>query len=125
VPDLKLLYILTLVLLPGALGEYFYRNIVGVKWCESQWTFALRLLGFSIAGLAIYSLFGLIGAPEPTYIFPDRFRAIIPETLPIIALGYLGHCATGGIVGAATARVVRRFSSGYPCAWDVFVRELH
>lgn len=120
-PDLKLLYILALALLPGALGEWFYRRLAGVRWGESQWTFALRLLGFSIFGLAGYSLFSVIGAPEPTYIFPNRFAAIVPETLPIVSIGYLGHCAGGTVVGAIAGLVVSRIS-GYPCAWDQFVR---
>jgi len=90
---------------------------------ESQWTFALRLLGFSIAGLLLFSLFGLIGAPEPTYIFPNLFSAISPATLPIVAVAYLCHCAAGAAVGAVAAFVVRLRPSGYPCAWDVFVRK--
>jgi small nuclear ribonucleoprotein (snRNP)-like protein len=117
------LYILALALLPGALGDWFYRTIVGVRWGESQWTFALRLLGFSIAGLLLFSLFGLIGAPEPTYIFPNLFSAINPATLPIVAVAYLCHCAAGAVVGAAAAFAVRLRPSGYPCAWDVFVRK--
>lgn len=129
-PDLKVVSILALALLPGALGEWFYRTFVGVRWGESQWTFALRLLGFSIVGLAVYCFFGLIGAPEPIYIFPILFNTppaialirLTPSTPPI-AFGYLGHCISGAAVGAGAALVVRRIPSGYPCAWDVFVRK--
>lgn len=78
-PDLKVLYILALALIPGALGDWLYRAIVGVRWGESQWTFALRLLGFSIAGLLLFSLFGLIGAPEPTYIFPNLLARLAQQ----------------------------------------------
>ena len=129
-PDLKVVFILALALLPGALGEWFYRTFVGVRWGESQWTFALRVLGFSIVGLVVYCLFGLIGAPEPIYVLPILFNTppatalirLIPSTPPI-AFGYLGHCVSGAVVGAVAALVVRRLPSGYPCAWDVFVRE--
>ncbi len=118
-----------MALLPGALGEWCYRTLVGVRWGESQWTFALRVLGFSIVGLAVYCLLCLIGAPEPAYILPVLFNTppdaellrLMPTTVPI-AFGYLGHCFSGAAVGAGAALVVRRLSSGYPCAWDVFVR---
>ena len=95
---------------------------MGVRWGESQWTFALRLLGFSIVGLAIYSLFGFIGAPEPTYVFPAQFAAMVPATLRVVAVAYLGHCISGAAVGGVAAFAVRRLSTGYPCAWDKFVR---
>jgi hypothetical protein len=129
-PDLKVVYVLALALLPGALGEWFYRLFVGVRWGESQWTFALRLLGFSIIGLVVYSLFGLAGAPDPAYVFPILFNTppatpliqLVPSMQPI-AFGYFGHCVSGAAVGAGAALIVRRFSSGYPCAWDIFVRE--
>ncbi len=63
--DIKIAFILALALMPGALGEWFYRTLVGVRWGESQWTFALRLFGFSIVGLAAYCLLCLVGETKP------------------------------------------------------------
>ncbi len=126
-PDLKVLFILALALVPGACGEWIYRLAVGVKWGESQWTFALRLFGFTIGGFCVYSLFGLLGAPEPSYLLPvlfstppvGGFTTLVLSTPPI-AFGYLGHCASGAAVGLLAGLLMRRFS-GRPCSWDVFV----
>lgn len=127
-PDLKLLYILVLALLPGALGDWAYRMLIGVRWKEDQWRFALRTLGFSILGLVLYSFATLAGAPAPTYIFPNLFASIVPATLPTAAAAYLGHCIAGALVGILAAQGVRVSArllgaSGYPCAWDDFVRK--
>jgi hypothetical protein len=125
-PDLKVFYILALALLPGAFGNWTYRLLVGVRWGEEQWRYGLRLFGFSVFGLVLYSLATMFGAPEPTYIFPIGFASIIPATLPVIAVAYVGHCAAGAVVGILAAGATRVASmvtgiSGYPCAWDDFI----
>jgi Family of unknown function (DUF6338) len=76
----------------------------------------------------LYSLATLLGAPSPTYIFPSLFASISPATLPIVAVAYLGHCVAGAVVGLLAAACVNISSklagaSGYPCAWDHFVRK--
>jgi hypothetical protein len=115
-------------LLPGALADWVYRKLIGVRWGEDQLKFGLRLTGFSIFSFALYCVACLSGAPQPTYIFPALFSAIVPATLPSIAAAYLGHCAAGivtGLLAAGATLITSRMGrfSGYPCAWDVFVRD--
>ena len=58
-------------ILPGVPGERLYTMLVGGDWREDKWWRTLRLLAFSLVGLAAYAIIAhLIRTPSPTYISP-------------------------------------------------------
>jgi len=109
--------------LPGLPAEKLYSFFVGSNWREDKWSRTLRLLAFSLFGLAGYSLVAThIGAPLPQYISAKAFDQLAPNQLGAFAAAFLGH-----VVGATFfvgTRVLARLSarSAYSSAWDHFIK---
>lgn len=117
-------------LLPGLPGDWVYRLVAGSRWREKDLQYVLRLLGFSVLGLAIYSIIAArYGLPRADYVDPATFRQ--PDwtrTLPQLSAAFLGHSIGSGVGGAVAAlavallRKLPHISSPLD-AWDEFVRE--
>lgn len=121
--------ILIVAVLPGVPGDKIYRLLVGADWREEQWQRVVRLLGFSVVGLALYSVGGsLVGAPPPTYLSPDRVVEAFEQPAQIrpLFIALLGHFVGSGVAGlggAVLARGIVRWTSLtlFTSAWDHFV----
>lgn len=119
-----------LVVFPGLLGNWVYQNLVGTDWRQQQWQRVLRLLGFSVIGLLLYTIgAGLFGWPPPIHVFPQTYDELHPESqeLSAVAFPYLGHLIgsfLAGFIGAWGAKGIAKIASSsvYPAAWDDFVR---
>jgi len=120
-----------LVVLPGIPGDYVYRNVAGVSWREKEMRHLLRLLGYSVVGLAAYTIAaGSWNLPPPTYVFPSTFAGSGPSVpeLRNIAIAYVGHLIGSGVAGLAGALFVLGLSKITPIgaqrdAWDHFVNK--
>lgn len=120
---------LVLGLLPGLPAEWMYATVVGVSRHETDWWRWLRMLGFSIGGLILYSLAARhFHWPMAGYLVPDTFRAVhfTPVIIPRLGLAYIGHTIGAAVAGVAIAaihqgrrKVVAR--SYVRDAWDHFV----
>ncbi|MBV8545908.1 MAG: hypothetical protein JO093_12425 [Acidobacteria bacterium] len=113
--------------LPGLPGEKLYSFFVGSNWREDRWSRTLRLLAFSLFGLAGYALVAaLVGAPLPQYISPTAFEQLAPNQLGAFAAAFLGHVCGAtffGLLAGVGTRVLARLSSrsAYSIAWDHFI----
>jgi small nuclear ribonucleoprotein (snRNP)-like protein len=122
--------VIVFAVLPGVPGERLYRTFVGSDWREDHWQKALRLLGFSLFGLAIYaSIAPAVRAPFPTYLSPNLLEQASKDEISLrrMLLALLGHFAgssvAGGICGVSLRSIARIMSaSAYYSAWDHFVR---
>lgn len=124
--------ILVVAILPGVPGDKVYRLLVGWDWREDQWQRVIRLVGFSVFGLALYATLGsVLPVPAPLYLAPEHvvtaFRE--PSLLPSLFGALVGHFSASGVAGFLAAVIAR--GSGrwtpftvYPDAWEHFVREL-
>lgn len=122
--------VVVFTVLPGVPGDRLYRTFVGSDWRQDQWQRALRLLSFSLFGLALYaSVAPLLRTPFPGYLSPALLeRAANDEVLfrrNLAAL--LGHFMGSAAAGAASGlglRAIARFrsASAFYSAWDHFVR---
>ena len=129
-PTLTGILILIFAVLPGVPGDRMYRVFVGYDWREDQWQRILRLITFSLFGLALYtSVAPFISAPFPAYLSPALLeKAVANETsFGQVMVSLLGHFAGASFAGAASGlalRLIARFraSSAYYSAWDHFVR---
>lgn len=123
------LLVIVLALLPGVPGDRVYRLIAGVSWREKQFDFVLRLLLFSTAGLALYSvLSAATGWSPPRYVVPSTFagESFNVADLPPLGAAYLGHLALATVVGAAVGGLKRAIGSRFAAsahrdAWDHFI----
>jgi len=115
------------VILPGLPGEKIYSYFVGHDWREDRWSRTLRLLTFSLFGLAGYALVApLIGAPLPTYVSAKPLEQLSSNQIVTFATAFLGHvCGASafGLVAGIGARLIARLAarSAYSSAWDHFV----
>ena len=124
------LVVLVVGVFPGLLGDRIFRSIVGIDWREPEWRAILRILGFSVIGLALYTILAkVVGLPAPLHAFPSTYEAIQPNvnSAAEIAFPFFGHLVGGAIsgsLGAIGANLLARFysTSAYPSAWDDFVR---
>jgi hypothetical protein len=114
--------------LPGLPGEKLYSFFVGSNWREDKWSRTLRLLAFSLFGLAGYALVAThIGAPVPQYISAKALDQLAPDQFGAFAAAFLGHvCAATfvGLLAGAGTRVLARLSgtSAYSSAWGHFIK---
>jgi hypothetical protein len=114
--------------LPGLPGEKLYSFFVGSNWREDKWSRTLRLLAFSLFGLAGYALVAThIGAPVPQYISAKALEQLAPSQLGAFAAAFLGHVCGAtffGFLAGAGSRVIARLSatSAYSSAWDHFIK---
>jgi len=124
------LLIVLIAVFPGLIGNWVFQAMVGADWREKEFRTILRLVGFSVVGVVIYSLIAdLLGLPPPTHLFPATYRRIAPttESLNQIFIPYAGHLIGGlvaGILAAVGTKTFARFTpaSAHPSAWDDFVR---
>jgi hypothetical protein len=125
------LLIALIALFPGLIGNRVYQTLVGVDWREKEWRSILRLLGFSVVGLAIYAIpAGTFGWPAPVHVFPVTYQSVTSATknLNSIFIPYAGHLVGGflaGVLGAWGMTLFARISSSsaYPGSWDDFARK--
>ena len=91
----------------------------------------LRLLGFSVFGATLYSVFASwVELPPPTHLFPTTYNAVAADpslVARLVFFPYAGHLVggtIGGLIAAVGSRALARFSSSsaHPSAWDDFVR---
>jgi hypothetical protein len=122
--------VFALALIPGACGAYVWALINGQDWREKEWQAALRYLMFSIAGLAIYVIAGmLMRLPPALHVIPSTYEGsnLKASSLGGIFLPYLGHivgAVIAGIVAALAHRVICYVagSSPQPSTWDHFLK---
>src|SRR6202035_2486696 len=94
--------VLVFAILPGIPGERLYRTFVGFDWREDQWQKTLRLLTFSLFGLALYaSIAPLLHAPFPTYLSPMLLEQAVKNEVLFrrTLLALLGHFAGSSVAG--------------------------
>ena len=117
-----------LAVLPGIPGDKVYRLLVGADWREDTWRKVLRLLAFSVSGLATYWAFARItGAPLPAYVVPGALEKLSAAALDGVFIALIGHflgASVSGVLAALSIRVLARFSSetAYGNAWDHFIK---
>ena len=121
------LLIAAFAILPGVPGERIYTTLVGWDWREDKWWRTLRLLAFSLAGLAAYAIVAdLISAPMPVYVSPAALEHLKSEHLAALGIAFLGHvlgAAICGLVSGYGFRFLARLTSrsAYSSAWDHFI----
>ncbi|HEV7486574.1 MAG TPA: DUF6338 family protein [Thermoanaerobaculia bacterium] len=114
--------------LPGLPGEKLYSFFVGSNWREDKWSRTLRLLAFSLFGLAGYALVAThIGAPVPQYISAKALEQLAPNQFGAFAAAFLGHVCGAtfcGFLAGVGTRLIARMSatSAYSSAWDHFIK---
>jgi hypothetical protein len=114
--------------IPGLPGDKIYSFFVGSNWREDKWSRTLRLLTFSLFGLAGYSIVAArIGAPLPQYISAKALEQLAPGQLGTFGAAFLGHvCGSAffGLLAGAGTRLIARISatSAYSSAWDHFIK---
>jgi hypothetical protein len=122
-----ILAIAVLGLLPGVPGEKCYRLLVGRDWREDKWQTTLRLLGFSVAGLAVYTASApYLRLPIPPYLVPAKLQNITTATANEIGIALIGHALGGVMAALVAAGGVRAIAAAaartaYSSAWDHFV----
>jgi len=124
------LLILLIAILPGAFGNVVYQAAFGINWREHLWESCLRLLGFSVFGVALYSVIAnWTGLPSALYIFPDTYRtgSFNAATLFELSVAYFGHSVSSGVAGLVGVYTRRGLLSFYPVspyasAWEDLLR---
>jgi len=113
--------------LPGLPGEKVYSYFVGSDWREDKWSRSLRLLAFSLFGLAAYSLIApRLGMPLPQYVTPRALEQLVPDQIASFAAAFTGHVLGATSVGLFAGIGSRLFAkiaarSAYSSAWDHFI----
>ncbi len=114
-------------ILPGLPGERAYTSFVGSDWREDKWSRTLRLLAFSLFGLAGYALVAShIGAPLPQYVSAKALQQLSPGQIVTFAAAFLGHVVAAtflGLLAGVGSRLFARLAarSAYSSAWDHFI----
>lgn len=118
-------------MLPGVPAEVAFSRIVGKSWLELEIQRYIRIVGFSVAGLAGYgAMFGVLGLRAPSHIVPATFSPALfsVDKIAGISLGYLGHVTTATIIALLLALAIRLVRKLMPSlvihqdSWDKFVR---
>ncbi len=92
------LLIITIAVFPGLIGNRIYQTMVGVDWREKEFRTVLRLIGFSVVGVVIYSITAaLFGWPIVSHLLPETYFSIKlnAENLNKIFVPYTGHLVGG------------------------------
>lgn len=120
--------ILAFAILPGVPGDKIYKLLVGYDWREDHWSRALRLLGFSVFGLALYStVAALTTLPPAAYLNPPTLESAAQTGNYSSLLGaLLGHFTAAALAGSGAAFAVRMIGrrsrlSVFHGSWDHFV----
>src|SRR5216684_1235357 len=117
------LLIAAFAILPGLPGDNLYSFFVGSNWREDKWSRTLRLLAFSLFGLAGYSFVASrVGAPLPQYISARALEQLAPSQLGTFSAAFLGHVCGATFVGLMAGLGTRLFArlsarSAYSSAW--------
>ena len=78
------LLIITIAVFPGLIGDRVYQFIVGVDWREKEFRTILRLIGFSVIGVVIYSIahsiIGFVAAEANSRMRPVAKRFVCRPT---------------------------------------------
>jgi hypothetical protein len=122
--------VMIFAVLPGVPGDRLYRAFVGYDWREDQWQRALRLLTFSLFGLAFYvSIAPIMNAPFPAYLSPTLLQGAVsdPASSRALFIAMIGHflgSSLAGLLSGLSLRVLARArsASAFYSAWDHFVR---
>jgi len=120
------LMVLVFAFLPGFPAEQLYRLQTGSDWREKDWQRWLRLLVFSLVGLAIYAVAAKqLGAPPPIYVSPQLLSIALakPTGLTEVLEPLLGHLVAAAVIGFLAGRVLRTVGpkigfSPFKGAWD-------
>lgn len=121
------LVVAVFAILPGLPGEKVHQLLVGMDWREDKWQRTLRILFFSVVGLALYATFApILRTPAPTYILPRTLQSVDANGLTTMGAALLGHvlaATMAGLLGGLFTRVLAIFisRSAYSSAWDHFV----
>ncbi len=113
--------------LPGLPGDKLYSFLVGSNWREDKWSRTLRLLAFSLFGLAGYSIVAArVGAPLPQYVSAKALEQLSPGQLGTFGAAFLGHVCGAALFGLLAGVGTRLFArvaarSAYSSAWDHFI----
>jgi hypothetical protein len=122
--------VVLLAVLPGVPADRAYRVFAGVSWREREVEYFLRLVSFSVLGLAVYVLLApVLGMPPPTYVIPATFSAADfgPASLRPLAMAYIGHASSSVLIGVAlggsiaSLRRITRGRIGQRDAWYHFI----
>src|SRR5437763_16921767 len=101
--------------LPGLPAEKLYSFFVGSNWREDKWSRTLRLLTFSLFGLAGYSLVAAhIGAPLPQYVSAKALEQLSRSQLGTFSAAFLGQvcgAACFGLLAALGTLLLARLSA--------------
>jgi len=124
------LLILLIAILPGVFGNIVFQARLGIDWRAQKWESLLRLLGFSMGGLVLYTILaGAIGTPPPVYVLPGTFKGegLSIDTLYSMSLAYIGHCVASlavGVLAVGGQWVMSLLApvSPYAYAWEDFLR---
>lgn len=127
--SISAILIIVLAVFPGAVGDLIYRTLVGVTWREKEWQSIFRLLGFSICGLALYTIVTeRTGWLSPIHVFPSSYTSgvVTPKNLSLVFIPYAGHfigATIAGLIAAGGMRALSHFRVfSLFDAWDGFVR---
>jgi len=124
------LLIILIAIFPGLLGNRIYQSLIGTDWRERDFQIILRLIGFSVIGVVLYTVIaGLLDFPPPLHLLPSTYASIssTTESFNKIFFPYIGHLCGGSLAGILAffwAWVLAKVSSSsvFPSAWDDFVR---
>jgi hypothetical protein len=118
-----------IAIVPGALGNVVFTRLVGTDWREKELSTVVRVLAFSVFGLALYAWIAVnLGWPPPSHILPSTYTAagLTDDVVGRLAPGYVGHTLGGGLTGAVAAVGLSILGwltgrSAHAAAWDEFV----
>jgi len=133
ISPLGTLLITLFALLPDVLGDRAFGLFVGRRWLEKDFDNALRVVGYSVAGLLVHAMAAdRFGFPAPVHVLSSTpmGASVTADQLSTLALGYFGHCLTSAVIGVVTGLVSMGALKAYPSgidghrgAWEQFVRD--
>ena len=121
-----------LIFAPGAPAEASVTMLAGANWYEDWGDRSLRIILFSLFGLATYSILAdSMGLPIPEYVTAEFFNYENPwgaEKMASMSVAYFGHTLTSLMFGIGLA-VIRRTAlprakgTFYSHPWDDMLQE--
>lgn len=122
--------IIFLAVLPGVPGAGLYHKFIGLNRHEEIWQRILRILLFSVSGLAFYIIIAdWLNLPIPDYIFPSFYNnnEFSQSILLYITKAYIGHFFGSILISIIAIIVLRllfrwRLIATEPEMWNLFIR---
>ena len=108
ISPLGTLLITLFALLPDVLGDRAFGLFVGRRWLEKDFDYALRVVGYSVAGLLVHAMAAdRFGFPAPVHVLSSTpmGASVTADQLSTLALGYFGHCLPSAVIGVVTGLV--------------------